>query len=226
MTASKCRTTHRKTLFRFHEDDPVLHDHKPNETSKAQSRMSIRSAAATAVEAADSRRARVVRPGPLLMPQQYVLSATPIVHSGLLEMRGSRARSTAAPGSTRRWEPSGCAGARPGRHNVTTTWEAREPIRWAESACKKALACSRRGRDRSAARSMEDTDLLCRVKSRFTSFPGVGRHQRDEDRGLCVDEAGEKRPFLAGKTCCARCRSLAGLVPWRSSTFGPCLSPC
>src|SRR5271169_1290165 len=159
MTASKCRTTHRKTLFRFHEDDPVLHDHKPNETSKAQSRTSIRPATATAVEAADSPRARVVRPGPLLMPQQYALSATPIVHSGLLEMLCSRARSTAAPGSMRRWEPSGCASA-PGRHKVTTTGEAREQIRWAGSACEKALACSRRDRDRSAARSMEDTDLF------------------------------------------------------------------
>ena len=104
MTASKCRTTHRKALFRLHEDDPVLHDHKPNETSKAQSRTSICSAAATAVEAADSRHARVVRSGSLLMPQQYVRFATPIVDPGLLEMRCCRARSTAA-GSVRRWEP-------------------------------------------------------------------------------------------------------------------------
>ena len=43
-------------------------------------------------------------PCPLLMPQQYVRSATPIVHPGLLEMRCCRARSTAA-GSVRRWEP-------------------------------------------------------------------------------------------------------------------------
>ena len=162
MTASKCRTTHRKTLFRFHEEDPVLHDHKPNETSKAQSRTSIRSAAATAVEAADSRLARVVRPGPLLMLQQYVLSATPIVHPGPLEMRGSQARSTAAPGSVEAMGASGCVSVLPGWHNVTTTGEAREPIRWAGWACKKALACSRRGRDRSAARGMEDADLFSR----------------------------------------------------------------
>jgi hypothetical protein len=99
------------------------------------------------------------------MLKQYVLSPTPIVHSGLLEMPGVPSEKHGSTKLNEAMGASGWAGARPGRHNVSTTGKAREPIRWAGSASRKALACSRRGRDRSAARSTEDTSDVARTGS-------------------------------------------------------------
>ena len=53
MTPSKCRTTDRETLFRFDQDDLVLHDHKANESSKVPSRTKLLPAALPALSVMD-----------------------------------------------------------------------------------------------------------------------------------------------------------------------------
>ena len=173
MTASKCRTTHRKTLFRFHKDDPVLHDHKPNETSKGS----------------------VQDEHPLSGGDSCRGSGQPTCPCG--PPRSATHASTIRP--LRRadctFRTAGDAGVPSEKHSSTrlneamgALWLCRRAPRTAQryhsrgsasrfagpgSACKKALACSRRDRCRSAAGIMEDTGDVARTGSAGSPSDGA-----------------------------------------------------